>query len=583
MTSTAMLPQLGPPTTTQAQAPALFRDGAPWPQASCLALSARGLLDERAAIVCVDRHVDPLAASSAEDLLTWLGSGAEARWLLRVGDAGSCHARWLSGRLCELDARLQGDSARTVYLLRDRWSLILDRIVRDSWWAGSGEAAVRRDVTATTRLPPLANCSARTYLVNDRATRVFESGGEPWRLFDLLVYLSVVFDLNLRQDLVPGELLWRELPFEAPLAGTLRAILMHVLKSAGLGIDRREGDATGRRGLRLRPITRGRPITLTLADRASARSLVERFEAVLRREQEAIRLDPGAPVQVAGTFDLTGSWDEALEGEEPGAYDRDHASFLAHAEVYRRWSLAVDDPQAAALFADGVTPARLPRFRPRLDGGRCDPATGVLVEYSLDSGESWSDYTGETILSPGRAELYLAAPALPDGFAAAGNAGTLRLRVSAVLRSAAQASTRCILGNVFLSDEDDDSGEDLDAYDEQDAPPGDGDDDADSFTLPADNAPPDEPDDDDDDATHGVGSYFAGQPRTGRAAGTIVVTIGPIDPDVSVGDLVTKIRGGRSPSVYVQRTGPLRVERLEHDLAGRQQTKLWLTPVRAVE
>jgi hypothetical protein len=586
MTSTAMLPQLGPPTTSAAQTPIVFLGGAPDPRFTCASLTADGLLDERAAIVALDRAADALDGPAAEQALDRLDAAAQVRWLWRVGDAGAHDERFLSGVLSELDVRLTGESAMARYRLRDRWSLVLDERIRDAWWAGAGDDAVKQDEPATMRLAPYANRSRRRHRVRGRSTYVFENGGEAWRLFDALVYLSAVFDLNFQQQLIPAELLHRELDFELALRGSLREVLKRLLARTGLYVDRREGDATARRGHRLRPITRGRPITLTLADRATARSLIERFEAVMRREREAAKLGPGEPVQLTGTFNLDGNWDDSLEGEPSGTYDRGHADFLAHAEVYRRWYLPANDGQAAALVAAGATPSRLPRFRPRSDGGRCDAATGVLVEFSLDGGDSWQDYTGPVTLSPRRAELYLAADALPAGFADAGNAGQLRLRVSAALRQDTAQAQRRVLGNVFCSDHAGDDDADDGDFSDDDGPPNDPDD----FTLPPRQAPGGDPHDGDDDddgdggaGSHGANSHFAGEPRRGGTSGAVRVALGPVDPGLAVGDLVTKVRGGLSPAVYVQRVGPLRVERIEHDLTGRQQTHLWLRPVRTVQ
>ncbi len=591
MTSTAMLPPLGPPTTTAAQAPVVFIDGALRPDLRCLELTAGGLLDEREAALALDLATDPVCPDRASEALRLLDDSAEVAWLLRVGDAGACRQRFLSGRLDELGARLSGESAGLELRLRDRWSLILDQTIRDSWWAGTGGPAMRRHVTAGTRLAPFANRSLARHLVGGRSTYVFQEGGVPWRLFDLLIYLSAVFDLNLQQDLLDQEQLYREMAFELPLRGTLREVLRALLSATGLQLDRRQGEASARRGHRLRPVNRGRPVTLTLADRAAARSLIERFEAVLKREEEAAVLGPSEPLQLSGTFVPTGSWDESLEGEPAGSYDRDHADFATVAEVYRRWRLPGDDPQVTDLYPDGVAPAEAPRFRPRADGGRCDPATGVLVEYSLDSGATWADYNDAVTLAANRAECYLAAAALPSGFAAAGNAGTLRLRLTASLRRTDTPGRRRILGNVFLSDQqdsDDDTGAGSHAGGGA-SPYDDDDDNDDDITLPGQDGPagdPNDGDDDDDDGgeiTHGANDFFAGQPRPPRTRGAITVTIGPIDPGIEVGDLVTKVRGGKSPSLFIRQTAPLRVDRLRHDIAGRQQTTLWLTPVRVVE
>ncbi|MFG0252324.1 MAG: hypothetical protein ACF8NJ_05555 [Phycisphaerales bacterium JB038] len=586
MISTAMLPPLPPPTTTAPQAPAVFVDEALRPDLYCLELTAAGVLDEREAVLALRPTLDPACPTQAGEALRLLDATAEVSWLLRIGDTGAHQHRFLSGSIEELTAQLSGDAADTRLRLRDRWSLILDQTIRDSWWASSGGAAVQRNLTATTRLTPAANRSRQRYLVNGRSTPVFEEGGVPWRLFDLLVYLSVAFDLNLPPDLIDRDQLWRELSFELPLQGTLRQVLTVLLGATGLQLDRRQGESSARRGHRLRAITRGRPVTLTLADREAARSLVERFRAVLEREQETALLGPREPRRLSGAFLPQASWDEALEGEPAGTYDRDHPDFATYAEVYRRWRLPGDDAQLQPLYPDGAAPAEAPRFRPRGDGGRCDPATGVLVEYSLDSGAAWADYNDEFTLAAGRAEVYLRAAALPAGFAAAGSAGTLRLRLTAALRRTDAPGARRILGNVFLSDQqdnDDDTG--AGSHTGGGAAPYDDDDD--DLTLPGQGGPAGDPADDDDDddgaIAHGPNDYFAGQPRPPRTRGAIEVTIGPVDPGLEVGDLVTRVRGGKSPSVYVRQTGPLRVDRIKHDLAGRQQTTIWLTPVRVVE
>ncbi|MCK4872741.1 MAG: hypothetical protein KAS72_08465 [Phycisphaerales bacterium] len=577
MTSTAMLPPAPAPTTTAPQVPLLDitgRPAAPW---WCRKLICFGLLDEREAIIDTTRGSDPIDGSDAHDVLSQLGREATVQWSWRVGDHGAHVSRWLTGEFSRFDMGLDPHSASAELLLKDRWSDVLDQHINSSWWNASDVNAEELRRIATMRAGPGANRSDIRRHVRGRSTYVFQEGGAPWTLRDAITYLSVTLDLNLDQILLPSEQLTDGISLDLRVGGSIRSVLTTLLERHGMYIDRTTGDAAARHGHRCRPIGRGRPITLTLRTRAQARSLIERIRCRLHRETQSLIVSVGPAREIEGTFLLLSTWDPQLEGESTSVYDRDHADFLPHAEVFRRWRLGEHEGlfDLAAHFGVNSLPPTPLAFRPRRGEGVRDPSTGVLVEYSLDSGNTWQAFTGAMTLAQGRGELLLTEHTLPSGFAAAGNAETLRLRIAAALRQPDVHPETRILGNVLC-----DMSRIRDASDEPESTDVPDDDDSDPRDMPG---AVEQDDEDDDGPADAFTAARVGESKVGDKDADIVVDIGPVDPGVRIGDIVTAVRGGRSPAVCIEQSAGVSVVRIEHDLGAGQRTRVWLRPIRLVQ
>jgi hypothetical protein len=576
MSGAAMLPAVTGPTSTHPQAPMLLINGAPAPDLRCSTLIAEGLLDERSVMIDASRGCDALDAASARRMIALVGERAEARWLLARSDDAVLDERFVGGTLRRYQTELRAAACEHGLVLRDAWSERLDVDVEGTWWSTDSDVAGLRLRSATMRVGPSGNRSRTRVALGRGRSYVFAEDGVPWRLRDAITYLNLAHGLALDQVLVPVHRLDGPLNGGLTLAGRVRDVLRRLVESEHLVVDRTHGDAEATYGHRLRPLERGRPIRLALDDRSSAKNLVEAFRATVDRARSsmAVRIEP--PREVVETFDMLPTWDPALEGESPDAYDRTAADFLLRAGVYRRWRLGEAEGalNLRTLFG-GLDIAPQPMaLRPRGDGGPCDPTHGVLIEYSLDGGGVWTHWAGHATLARRRGELVLTDDALPTGFASAGNVGTLRLRVTASLRSPDSARTIRILGNVLLDDHDaregewgrDGSGRHED--DEDDEP----------WELP-DDAEHDEAPDEDEHHRDGWTGRQAGAAHGVNRGGEVTVDLGPVDPGLLIGDRIVAIRGGRSPTAVVTSVGPLAVVGIEHDLGTNQRTRLRLRAV----
>lgn len=572
MSGGAMLPAVTGPTTTHPQVPTLFVNGVPASALRCSSLIADGLLDERSVMIDATRGHTALDGSSARQMIAHIGGSAEARWLLARSDDALLDERFVSGTLHRYESDLLATACTHGLVLRDAWSDILDASIDGTWWATDDDAAGLRRRAATMRVGARGNRSRSRYAVGGGRCYVFSEDGVPWRLRDAITYLNFAHDLALSQILVPTHRLDAALSEPLTVAGHVRNVLRRLVETEQLFVDRTHGDAAAAFGHRLRPLERGRPITLALDDRNRAKNLVEAFRATIDRARASMAVRIEAPREIVGTFDLLPTWDPALEGAAPDAYDRTAADFLLRAGVYRRWRLGEAEGalDLRALF-DGldITPQSMP-LRPRDDGGSCDPVTGVLVEYSLDDGANWAHWTGRATLARGRGELVLTDDALPVGFASAGNAGSLRLRVTASLRAPEAYRAVRVLGNVLRDDHDARSGESGRDGSGRHEPDDDG-----QWDLPDGAGHDDAPDDDE----HHRDDWTGREARSARGLGqdgAISLSIGPVDPGLRIGDRIVTIRGGRSPTAVCSAVGPLAVVGIEHDLGAKQQTRLRL-------
>jgi hypothetical protein len=164
---------------------------------------------------------------------------------------------------------------------------------------------------------------------------------------------------------------------------------------------------------------------------------------------------------VESTFNLVHGWDAALEGQADEVYSRGHDSFTQYANVYRHWVLNEDGRFTAAPFSQGAAfdlgaffedAPMSPQPRKFLSCLTLDDANrrrAVLVQMSLDSGATWSNYSGGVSVRADRCAIYLDDATLPAAFLAAAKANTAAIRVTATIQSPKPLDVLRWRGNPF--------------------------------------------------------------------------------------------------------------------------------------
>jgi len=306
--------------------------------------------------------------------------------------------------------------------------------------------------------------SSQRIEVNGQMVYVLQNNGNTWTVYDALESLNAMAGLSLNLRGIPRRT--AEAPLVSPVDLTLPAkrILEQILESYGLVITRelvRVGQTHSESRI-VRPLSHGRRVTLRWANTKQPRGDALK---VIRQKPE-----PGAKPWIAqargplveSTFELVGGWDPGLEGSANSEYDRSASSdFSLYANAYRHWVLNEDgaysdDPfnrgnayDLTSLFSqDEVAPTPL-RFLSCVtldDGGN---ARKPIVEFSTDSGASWSQWSGRVRLLTDRAAVYLDDSTLPVAFLTAALAGTAKVRVTASLRSPLPVKLTRWQGNPF--------------------------------------------------------------------------------------------------------------------------------------
>ena len=583
MTGSVMVPAVMSPVTTAPQKPLVRMGGAV--QSECIPrlLAAEGLLDERCAFIDLSRYYDSPGGEDLSKVLHYHGREISLDWFLQAGDCCTHILNYFRGTIEELRLRADGKYSLELFA-RDAWSYVLDRVIDKTWLAGAGEYTVPVNAAAVMQVGERPNRSRKKYRVGNSLIYVFEEGGEPWRLADVLTYFSVTENLYLRQDLLTETQRLRPLVSPLPVRGKLRNILKTLFEREQLQIDRSDARPGSVKGFRCRPVERGRRVTLSLTSRGEARSLVEKFRCRVSRRRETSFVTPGSDMVINDTFALSGNWDPALEGADPARYGRSDPDFLLYAEVFRRWVLNTADinmtDAASPMFAD------LSHNQVHLRGGGVsqvtDPETGMLLEYSIDGGVTWQKYTGRFIVAADRAEILITDGTLPAELINAGNTSLLRIRLTAELVLPGEKRKRRVLGNV-LTDYASGSGQGSSDNDDglRGNLPGGGDDG--SRTFPGDPGQGGTGDPDDNDGEYPVVPHSGGSAVRDNLRSEMHVTLGPVDPGLRVGDLVTQVRGGRSPAVCLHHSAGARIERIDHDCSDAQVTRLVLVPVHYVQ
>ncbi len=488
MTAAATVSPMTVPAPLDDPPPVVLIDAVPEPRLIARRYTATGPLDRRSALLAAaDEHLlapDALAASSTgndpepDTRLTdrvdrWIDSTATLAIPARLVDD---QIRWTvvaHGRLTRSQTRLSTRADDAMLKLTDRWDALLDQTLAAVWWQTDDGLLFDDTRPAVMRTGSGGNRSHQVWPIGGRpSVHVFQEDGQAWTVGAALEAIDALAGLELNLAMIPGDVHNTPLQRAIDLAQPIGDILERLIEPCGLVVQRdlrREAGAVVEHRA-VRPIDRGRTVTLAWArdDQPLGQVL----------EIDADRPSPAARRWVAeadgwvveSTFVLIGGWDPSLEGEPDSSYSKlNNPGFGPFENVFRLWALNEDGRFSAApfhrgdpfdlttFFSEGLDPDQAPgpvrprplRFEPGLTLDDTGARRSAVVEFSLDSGQTWSLYTGPVVVRTDRAGVYLDDVTLDAAYLAAAKAGGARVRVTASLRSPVPVTAQRWSGNPF--------------------------------------------------------------------------------------------------------------------------------------
>jgi len=194
----------------------------------------------------------------------------------------------------------------------------------------------------------------------------------------------------------------------------------------------------------LRPGANGRAVELAINELVNPDGAVEALNSRWPVVHPTKHIAEAAGQVVESTFVLHPGWNPADESLADSEYARSTSSdFDAVASVFRLWLLNEDGASAdhpvfdlTTFFDEGhaIEPQPL-RFGNALTQDSAGRSVGVVIEMSVDAGDTWTRYPGVAIVLTDRAGVSLDDDALPTGWIDAVRGGDGRIRVTAALRS----------------------------------------------------------------------------------------------------------------------------------------------------
>lgn len=364
--------------------------------------------------------------------------------------------------------RRAGADERTLELV-DAWADRLERPAGMGWALTPDGLAT--DPAAALRLGDAANRSAERYTVHGRSVHVIDNtSGEAWTLGDAIDTVAAFASIDLVTDLLPTAHRAARLSTTLDPSQPPGEVLRRLLGAAGwrVRIDRWRGGGASRGVVAVVPVCAGRVFALPWGAGAPGSVAPPGVSRIRRTDLHLDHAPPrrwvargGRPI-VEATFELVPAWDPALAGAPDAAYGRATSSdFTTYGPVFRRFVLNEDGAftgppyhhtpafDLAALFDDPlVLPTPLP-IGPCLVRDGAGRRLPPVVEVSTDSGATWVRYAGEARAMRERAGVVLDDAVLPAGVLAAGQGGTLRVRVTGSLRSPRALERARWRGNPF--------------------------------------------------------------------------------------------------------------------------------------
>lgn len=377
-------------------------------------------------------------------------------WPFELWDGEGRLLIWNRGRLVKTQT---DEFGHAIWHMQDDWQQCLDQPVAPRLASLSQSLGV--SFAQRLHVGGEANASAQTTTYDGREINWPDTlvTSNRWTIGAAVAWLNALGSLDLEMSTM-GELADEPLRRSLALCGSLGDILESLCEATGLVIIRAFTDHPEHHEQRLIVPHKTAPI--------AGPEIRERDPDVISHThtptETGVRrwIAFGSRPIVEGTWTMVGGWAPALENQASGEYARSTSSdFQAVRDVYRRWvlnehgqwsispfnrSVAVD---VQTLFEQpDLTPEAM-RLLPCLALDDSDRSRGVIFEASTNSGSTWSEYAGHYEILTDEAGVYLDDDALDGSFLTAALNGTLRLRVTAVLRSPERISTDRWTGNAL--------------------------------------------------------------------------------------------------------------------------------------
>lgn len=446
--SAATLPWVNTSQAVKTPRPVVFVDGRPEPTLSVSRLRYEGRLDVRSAELNLNRGepADSFLGRDAAVALPRTLNDGETRWEVLA-----------YGRLRSATKSTAAKNDSTRLRLEDAWTKSLEAEPANVWQVDNA-LDLRPALSGVIRSGGRATRSAQTYAIGGAEVYVLQTDGAAWTVGQALDSFSVFYNLELSARSVPTPLRDATLRVDVDLDRPLKPQLEQLLDVHGLTIRReiRLIDSAPVERRYVRPDEHGRIIHPPQSNSLTTKIAALKTKKLASSLPARPWIARGERPVVESTFALIPGWDADLEGQPDADYDRAASSdFSRFGNVYRRWVLNEDAHLPGEPF-DLATLFEQPNLRPvatalrdcltQDDAGRPLPP---VVETSTDDGVTWTRYTDAWRRLDDRAGVVLDPTALDGPTLTAAKNQTLRVRVTASLRSPQPRETLRWRGNPF--------------------------------------------------------------------------------------------------------------------------------------
>ncbi|MEM7627286.1 MAG: hypothetical protein AAF333_16945 [Planctomycetota bacterium] len=448
MQAIATLPAASAPCSVAGPRPVVFRDGRPEPRLILEQVAAQSPLDLRNARF----RVTPDAAP--QDFVGAQVTAALSRVLI---DEQTVWDVLVHGRLTQRTRHDGEASAHQHMVIEDGWATKLQTTPPYTWQAEAA-AGLQSSSQGVRRIGDNRNRSPERYDINGRRVHVPQSPGETWTLGQALDTLSAFYGLDLDTAALPPGTCRQPIREPIALNQPLTPQLERLFRTHRLVVRRRFSlvDSVPRESRTVTTAERIRMVPWTQDPRSKGRALFRARRSTTPHTAARPWVALGGKPTVESTFTLLPGWNAALEGEADTQYDRVASiGFSRFANVYRRWVLNEDarlDAESfdlAALFGQpGLLPTPIP-LRDCLTQDDAGEPLPPILEISLDGGATWIRYGPPWRLLDDRAGIYLDPVTIDPATLSAAKNRTLRVRVTASLRSPQPAEKLRWRGNPF--------------------------------------------------------------------------------------------------------------------------------------
>lgn len=459
MGSAVSIPKSPGSSTTMPIETTVLVNGSPDPTLSVVELRAAGPLDRRSAILTADSSLCITQQTDRRLLQSYLGKDVTVAWIFATPTRGSFLIDYVSGPIVRVEVNVRPDAVATLLYVAEH-ELASRAEYRDgAGWLRSDGSVGYSPESAVFQIDPPGNMSETKGVVNGATTAVLGSkNSSRWTLADILAYVSARYRVAWSTGLLDRDITASPSLQDLDGAGSPGELLNRIAERFGLILRVESDPMQHQNNLSWRPVERGPSRSVSGLATGVPKMRVEKLVSDLGDEPANLLIVRGRHRR-EGTFDLQHGWNPSGEGLSSSEYDRDTSSDFTNVKhVYRYWVLNEDGAfsgapfeqaefDSRAFFDDRLEPQRPMRLEPMLTEATPGSTSDSLIEYSLDGGSVWRVFEGHVLFDDNRAALHILEGKLPAGFADAGNAGLLRLRITASLTANRPVERSRLLGN----------------------------------------------------------------------------------------------------------------------------------------